>query len=248
MENKVLAVVAGKEITSNEVTEIISKYPQQQQAMLDNEQGRKNVLEQIVGFELIYNFAKETELDKTEEFKSQMERLQKEFLTQMMMNKILSEVTVTEDEAKKHYEENTQMFSEPENVSAKHILTKTEEDCKKIKEEITSGAISFEEAARKYSECPSKDNNGDLGAFARGMMVPEFEEVAFNLTVGEVSDVVKTQFGYHLIKVEEKNEASVQNFDEIKDGVINQLIRERQERKYLDLIKDLRGKYSVEMK
>lgn len=245
MENKVLATVAGREITSNYISEIIARYPQQQQAMLNNEQGRKNVLEQAIGFELMYEFGKENGLDKSDEYITQLNKIAKELLSQIVMNKILSEVTVTDDEALAYYNDHKDMFKEPENVTAKHILVDSEDKCKEVKEEISSGKTTFEEAASSYSSCPSKEQGGNLGAFSKGMMVPEFEKVAFDLPIGEISEPVKTQFGYHIIKVEEKTEEKFKSFEEVKQVVINQLLQERQQSKYLDFIKQLRDKYGV---
>ena len=119
-----------------------------------------------------------------------------------------------------------------------------EDDAIKIKEEIENG-MSFEEAATKYSTCPSKEQGGNLGAFSRGMMVPEFEEAAFGAEIGKVTSPVKTQFGYHIILVNEKNESKVRPFEEVKDSVVQQLIQERQQRKYLDVLKELEAKYGV---
>ena len=90
-------------------------------------------------------------------------------------------------------------------VCASHILVKTEEEAIKIKEKIQSGETTFEEMAKKHSLCPSRQVGGELGCFGRGQMVPEFEKAAFALPVGQISDPVQTQFGYHLIKVTEKN-------------------------------------------
>ena len=89
-------------------------------------------------------------------------------------------------------------------VSAKHILVSTESEAKEILQKINDGSISFEEAAKKWSNCPSKNNGGDLGYFGRGMMVKEFEDVAFSTEKGSISAPVKTQFGWHLIKVIDK--------------------------------------------
>ena len=105
--------------------------------------------------------------------------------------------------------------------------------------------MTFEEAASKYSSCPSKEQGGNLGAFGRGMMVPEFEEAAFAAEIGKLTNPVKTQFGYHLILIDEKNEGKVKAFDEVKDAVVQQLIQERQQRKYLDVLKELEAKFTV---
>ena len=103
-------------------------------------------------------------------------------------------------------DDNAQNTSETEadmEVRARHILVATEEEAKDLKKQIDEGA-SFEELAKKHSKCPSGNDGGDLGFFGKGRMVPEFEKAAFSTEVGEVSNPVKTDFGWHLIKVEEK--------------------------------------------
>ena len=244
MENKVLATVGSEEITEKELNEIISKYPDDRKKMFENEQGRKQLLEQVISFELLNKFGKELKLDETDEYKETVKRLAKEILTQMSIAKILSEVTVTDEEVKEYYEANKDKFIEQPTVSAKHILVEKEEDALKIKEEIDNG-ITFEDAAKKYSSCPSKEQGGNLGVFGRGMMVPEFEDAAFNAEIGKVTEPVKTQFGYHLILVDSKNEAKTKTFGEVKDAVLQQLMQERQQRKYLDVLKELESKYGV---
>ncbi|MEQ8156200.1 MAG: peptidylprolyl isomerase [Clostridiaceae bacterium] len=248
MENKVLAVVAGNEITEKDLNEAVLKYPENRRGMFSSEQGKKQLLEQMISFELFYNFGKESALDKTNEFEKELEKFKKELLTQMVVNKVMSEVTVTDDDALKFYEENKEMFSEPESVTAKHILVSSEEECIDIKKEIEDGTVTFEDAASKYSTCPSKEQGGNLGSFSRGMMVPEFEEAAFNAEIGEVTESVKTQFGYHLIKLESKNPAKELSFEEVKDQVVNQLIQKSQQKKYFDVVSELSAKYGVERK
>lgn len=248
MDNKVLAIVGGQQITENDLAEILTRYPEQQQAMLRTEDGKKQLLEQVIGFELMHQFGKENSYEDSEEYKEQIEKLKKEMLTQMVINKVLSKVTVLDDEALAFYETNKEMFKEPATVTAKHILVDNQESCNAIKEKIVSGEMSFEEAATQYSSCPSKEQGGSLGAFSQGMMVPEFEKAAFQLAVGEISDAVETQFGFHLIKVEAKNEEAVKAFDEVKQTVVNQLLQQAQQTKYIDFISELTQKYGVERK
>ena len=248
MENKVLAVVGGCEVKESDLNNVVKRYPRDKQAFFTTDQGKKQLLDQVIGFELMYQFGKKNGYDSSEEYKIELEKLQKELLTQLVVNKVLSEITITDEEALEFYNGNQEMFKQPETVSAKHILVATEEACKNIKEEIVNGKLTFEEAARKYSTCPSKDNDGNLGDFSKGMMVPEFEDVAFTLSIGEVSEPVKTQFGFHLIKVESKNEAINKPFEEVKSMVVNQLMQERQQKKYVDFIEELKKQYGVEIK
>ena len=131
-----------------------------------------------------------------------------------------------------------------DSVKAKHILVKDEKDAEKILEEIVAGK-SFEDAALEYSECPSKTNGGDLGFFERGKMVPEFEEAAFTLNIGELSKLVKTQFGYHIIKVEEKKNSDVIPFSQVKKQIEDYLLQTKQNNSFKSYTEKLRSQYEI---
>lgn len=247
MENKVVAVINGREITERDLIYTISRFPRERQAYLASEEGRKQLLDQIISFELVYNYALEKSMDSEREYVEQVENAKKEILTQYGINKILSEVTVTDGEVKQYYEENMSMFIQEESVRAKHILVNTLEEAKEIREKINNG-LEFEDAAKQFSSCPSSAQGGDLGAFTRGRMVPEFENASFELEVGEISGPVQTQFGYHIIKVEEKTDASILPLSEVAATVKNNLVQEKQNRRYIELTEELKNKYSVEIK
>lgn len=245
MDNKVLVTIAGREITEKDLEAIISRYPQDKRAYFDSEMGRNQLLEQLVSFELMNKLGTEMELDKTDEYKSALEQMERDLLTQMTINKVLSDVTVTDADAEIFYNEHEEEFKTQETVSAKHILVDSEEKAKEIKEKISKGEMSFEEAAGQFSTCPSGQQGGDLGEFGRGMMVPEFEEAAFTLELNTVSEPVKTQFGYHLVKTESKNEATVAKFEDVKEQIIGNLMQQAQQSKYAQLMKELEAKYEV---
>lgn len=248
MENKVWAIAAGNEITDKDLNEIIMRYPEDKRAYMNNDEAKKQLLEQTIAFELFAKMGAEIKLDETTEYKETVEKLAKEILIQMTINKILSDVTVTDEEVKKYYEENKEKFMEQATASAKHILVATEEEANEVYAEIKDGKITFEEAAKKYSTCPSKEQGGDLGTFGRGMMVPEFEDATFAAEIGEITKPVKTQFGYHLILVEQKNDAKEKQLEEVKEVVTNQLVQEAQQKKYFDIVTELEAKYGVERK
>ena len=245
MENKVLAIISGYEITENELNNIIMRYPEDKRGYFSSDMGKKQLLEQMIQFELMNRLGSEMELDKTEDFKAQVKQIEKDLLTQVTVNKVLSEVTVTEEDAKKYYEENKEMFKAKESVSAKHILVDNEELCSEVKAKVDNNELTFEEAATQYSSCPSKEQGGSLGEFGRGMMVPEFENAAFELEIGVVSEPVQTQFGYHLIKVESKNGADAMSFEDVKQEIMAKLSQEAQEKKFMTVIKELENKFEV---
>lgn len=245
MQDKILATIAGKEIKESDLQVMINRYPADRKAYFETEEAKKQLLEQMISFELINNFGKELKIDETEEYKENVMQAKKDILTQLTLNKLLLEVTVTEQDALNYYNENKEQFAQQAQVSAKHILVDSEELAKSIKSEIDNNEISFEDAAIKYSTCPSKEQGGDLGSFGKGMMVKEFEDVAFALDLNTVSEVVQTQFGYHLIKVENKTDAQEMPFEAVKQQIIERLLQQGQERKYLDVVKELETKYEV---
>ena len=247
MENKVLATVNGRQITENDIQEAIKRFPKEQQAYLATEQGKKQLLEQLISFEVFYNYGKEMEYDKTKEYTTAIEIMERDALTQFSVNKVISQAELTDKEVEDYYNANKANFVVGEMISAKHILVDTEELAKEVAEEIKNG-MTFSDAATKYSTCPSKAQGGNLGKFGKGQMVPEFEEAAFNLEIGKVSEPVKTQFGYHLIQVEEKQEATEKSFDEVKDLIRTNLLQERQNVKYATTLEKLKKKYNVEVK
>lgn len=245
MENKVLATVAGNEIKESDLQNIISRYPEDKRAYFSTEEAKKQLLEQIVSFELLNILGKELKIDETTEYEDNVNQAKKDILTQLTLNKLLLEVTVTDEDALNYYNNNKNLFAQPATVTAKHILVEDKDLCDQIKKEIDENKLTFEEAAKKYSNCPSKEEGGNLGSFGKGMMVPEFEKAAFSLELNVVSEPVQTQFGYHLIKVEDKNEGAEANFEDVKPQIINKLLQEAQQRKYLDVVKELETKYGV---
>jgi len=133
--------------------------------------------------------------------------------------------TITDLEIEDYYQKHIKEYQEPEQVRARHILIKPDSDKKAAKakiegilKEIKAGK-NFEELAKKYSACPSKTQGGDLGFFSRGRMVKPFEDAAFNLKLGEISDIVETQFGFHIIKLEERKEARTIPLSEVKESI-----------------------------
>ena len=151
----------------------------------------------------------------------------------------------TDEEIRTFYEENKNQFTKGGKVRAKHILIDSEDKCKEILEEIENGTKAFEVAAQEYSTCPSGQKGGDLGEFGRGQMVKEFEDAAFNGEVGKVIGPVKTQFGYHLIKVENRTEETIASFDEAKESIRRNLLNMKQNTAYNEKVKALREKYNV---
>jgi peptidyl-prolyl cis-trans isomerase C len=142
---------------------------------------------------------------------------------------------------KKVYEDASKQITGEQEVHARHILVETEDDAKAVEEELKKGA-DFAELAKKKSKDPGASDGGDLGFFTKDQMVPEFSAVAFALEPGKVSDPVKTQFGWHVIKVEEKRSRKAPDFDQVKGQIETYVTRKAQ----ADYVAKLRQTAKVE--
>ncbi len=243
-DKKVLATVDGREILEQDIDLLLSSLEPEQAEHLSTEEGRKKLLNDLIAQELIYLDAVKNELDKNEAFIREAQKMHDNFLKQFAMHRLLKDIVATEDEILDFYNENKQIFTEPETTKASHILVDDKEQADEIIKEINNG-LPFEEAAKKYSRCPSNTVGGDLGYFEKGKMVPEFEAAAFDMKIGEISAPVKTQFGYHIIKLVDKKEESIKTFDEVKNQLIQQLTAVKHQKAYVDKTNELKKEYEV---
>lgn len=245
MNGKILASVNGKPITDADVDAFLAGLGQAGQNY-QNPQGRAIILEELISRALFLADAKKSMLEYEEGFKQELAIAKEKLLTGYAIDKALSKVTVTEEELKKYYDENQDKLSAPETVSASHILVEEEDIAKLLLEKIQSGALSFEEAAKQNSACPSGQNGGSLGEFSRGQMVPEFDEACFTMEVGELRGPIKTQFGYHIIRLDGKKEASTLPFADVKEELRQRLFAEKQQAAYRSRVNQLKILFPVE--
>ena len=248
MENKILATVGGMAITSDDVDEFLVSLGQRGQGY-NTPEGRAMVLTQLIDNKLLLLDAKRNLYEAEAEFRTELAKLKDKLLANYAAQKvILSAPSVKDEEVLNYYNENLDKFKTEETVSASHILVDTEERAIEIYKDIEEGKISFEDAAKEYSSCPSKANGGELGDFGRGQMVPEFDSAVFAMQVGEITKTpVKTQFGYHLIKLTAKNEPSVTPFEEIKDDIRMVVDSEKKKKAYESKINQLKILYPVDI-
>jgi peptidyl-prolyl cis-trans isomerase C len=245
--NTVVAKVGEKEITNNDLEAVLRTINPQAVQQFRSEQGRKNLIHELVNQELLYLEALDKGLDKENEFLLELERAKESMLKQYAINKLLLSETVSEEEINNYYNDNKELFNSNNSINASHILVNSIEKANEVSKEINSG-LSFGEAAKKYSSCPSKDKGGELGFFTKGSMVPEFEKVAFELELNVVSEPVKTQFGYHLIKVVDKKETQPKSFDEVKSKIREQILTKKQQNVFMSKVNELKNTYEVEIK
>ena len=213
----------------------------------NNPEGRKVILDQLVGNKLLLLDAKRNLFEAEPAFKAELAKLKDNLLTNYAGDKVISAVTVSDAEAKEYYEKNQDKFVSEESVSASHILVDTEEKALELLAKIKAEEISFEDAAKENSSCPSGQNGGSLGEFGRGQMVPEFDKAVFEMEVGAISETpVKTQFGYHLIKLNAKKAAEPVAYEQISEEIKNGLLGEKRQKAYESKINQLKILYPVD--
>jgi peptidyl-prolyl cis-trans isomerase C len=170
---------------------------------------------------------------------------------------VLGKINISEADAKKFYDENPDKFKVEESFRTSHILIgadskATPEEKKKAKEKAAAirkrvaGGEDFATVAKAESTCPSASKGGDLGPISKGQMVPEFEKAAFALKPGELSDVVETQFGYHIIKVADRKPAETVKFAEVKDKIIDYLKKQQAQKPLADYLDKLKKEAKIQ--
>ena len=241
----VLVKIENEVITQSEIDKLLENIDPQMSAMYNSPEGRAALIDEVINIRLFALRGIKDGVDKSPEYLDEIERYKKHALMKVTVEKIIEKVEVTDEDAKKFYDENPTQFAQPEQIHASHILVSDDEEMEKVLAELKADE-TFEDVARKYSICPSKENSGDLGFFGRGQMVKEFEDAAFNLKVGEVSEPVKTQFGVHVIRLEEKKEESKIPIAEVMEQLKPYLLQQKRSEAYQEVLAQLKEEYKIE--
>jgi len=205
----------------------------------------KNIINEKINSILFIEEAKRLKYDQNEEFKRAFDLLKSGLIGQTYAMEYVKDVKATDEELKEYFETNKERFKEmPERIRVRHILVPEEEQAKEILAKIKAGE-NFEKLAEEHSICPTAQNGGDLGYFSRGRMAPLFEEAAFKLKKGEISDVVRTNFGFHIIKMEDYKQAGASNLNDVRYEVEQIVLFQKRDKKIRDLIDQLKSKASI---
>lgn len=242
----VVATINDKEISVSEFTERIKEYPALAHGGEMSEETKKAFLDNLIVRELIFQEALHLGIDKDKETIDFIEEMKKRVVVDKFFKKEVDQKTqVSEEEIKKFFDENPDEGKSPDEVRASHILLKTREEADVVLKKVKQGA-KFEDLAKKFSMDPgSKESGGDLGFFSQGMMVPEFDAVAFKLKVGEVSDIVQSRFGFHIIKVLEKKAGKQKSVEESKPEIEKKLLAKKRKDTFDTLVANLKSKAKI---
>ena len=167
-------------------------------------------------------------------------------IEKVLKKAVYSKILVPEEEVVAYYQEHRKEFDRPKQVRARQIVVADKAEGEKVLG-LLRGGEPFAEVAKKYSLSPDSENGGDLGFFAPGEMPPEFDAVVFNLPVGQLSDLVKSDYGYHIFLVDESRPAMQLSLDDARDEIIRNLRDEKEEKAYQVWLQDLRARANIEV-
>ncbi|CAK7026621.1 foldase [Tissierella sp. P1] len=260
VDEEIVAKVDGEAITKNELYDLmVEQYGTQ---ALDSLIGEKIVNAELEKQKIeVSEEDIETELNKIKQYYESdqafteamayygytLDDIKKDVTMNIQIKRLLGpNITIGEEDISSYFEQNKTSFDQKEEVRARHILVKTEDQAKEIKEKISAGE-DFAQLAKEHStDEMTKESGGDLGFFGKGKMVKEFEEEAFGLGIGEISNPVKTDYGYHLIKVEEKKEAKEATLEEHKDEIKDILVEAKLPEVYQSWYQEKYDEYKIE--
>jgi peptidyl-prolyl cis-trans isomerase C len=235
----VLAKVNGAEIRQSDVA-LAEEELGPSLAQMDPATKKDSVLSFLIDMKIVAKAAEAKKIEDRDDFKARLAFAR----SRLLMDNLLAvegKAATTDDAMKKVYEDASKQITGEQEVHARHILVETEDEAKAIAGELKKGA-DFAELAKKKSKDPGASDGGDLGFFTKDQMVPEFSTVAFALEPGKISDPVKSQFGWHIIKVEEKRARKAPEFEQVKAQIETYVTRKAQ----ADYVAKLRETAKVE--
>ncbi|MDD5456056.1 MAG: peptidylprolyl isomerase [Candidatus Margulisbacteria bacterium] len=246
--DKVILKVGDTKLTQDEINEKLNTMPPQYKEYYSSPEGKKLLIDNLKKEMLVYEMAKKDNYSNNKDVLDQMEKVKRQVIVAIYLrDKIDKKSEVTEADVKKYFKDHKDEFKSKDQVKAKHILVKTEEEAKGLIAKLNKGE-DFGKLATEYSLDPSgKTNQGDLGWFSKGQMVKPFETAAFALEKGAYTkEPVQTQYGWHIILVEDKKPAQDLVYDDVKEDVKVFLTQKKQKEMLDELVMNAEKKIKVE--
>ncbi len=258
-KSKVLKVVGKVKITEADIQKEIDNIPAQYKAAYDNENGKKQILDKMVEQKLLMQVALKQNLNKDKEYIKDLDTTKERLLASYAVKRnVIDKAKATDEEIKKEYESTKENYKQTEQVKASHILVRTLESmtkeeklqaqakAKKVLDDALAGK-DFAELAKANSEDGTAQSGGDLGWFEKGRMVPEFEEACFTGEVGKVyPKLVQTQFGYHIVLVNDKKPEGYKGLDEVKEQIKEDIENKKSMEQYNKWMEQLKKDYKLQ--
>lgn len=236
----VLAEVNGVTITDADFYKELENLPPYLKPMTETPDGKKEMLDTMVVRELILQQAQKEGVEKSQAVADKLEDLKKRVVVEAYLKKKVEEApSVSDADLQEFYKKNLDKFKTGDQIRASHILMRSETEAQEVQKQLKGGA-KFEELAKTHSIDGAAVKGGDLGWFGKGSMLPEFEKVAFGLKEGELSGIVKTKYGFHIIKLTGKRIAGTRTFEEVKEQIRAALAPQKQQETFQKLKEELK--------
>ncbi|MCD6570766.1 MAG: peptidylprolyl isomerase, partial [Deltaproteobacteria bacterium] len=246
VDGKILAKVGDEVILDKDIEMLLSKIPQQYRKKYDSPGAKKEIVEKLVDVKVLAWEARRRGIDKRPDVNLRITYFIDQMLAKELEEDVTNNIEVTDKEIARYYDEHKDKFTTQPRVKARHILVKTKNEAEDVLKRIKSGE-DFAALAKKISKCPSAKKGGDLGWISKGRMYPAFEKAAFALNPGDISGVVKTSSGYHIIKIENKRPAKTKDLDKVKGSIERRLIKDKREKILKELNSEIEKKVNVKI-
>lgn len=243
----VIARYAGKELSTADAQQAMKRLPGPSRVYLSSPDRKRQFVDNLIVNELIFAEGERQGLTDDPEIVRQVDEFRERLVVQRVMRDLRQRPEVSDEEARQKYDANPNLYSTTQ-VRASHILLKDEAEAKAVREQVVKNPASFADVAKeKSTDLGSGRRGGELGLFGAGRMVPEFEVVAFALKPGEISEVVKTQYGWHVILVTERKEGSVRPFEQVKAQIKSQMRNQQLQAQVDKYMNELRAKANIQI-
>jgi len=241
-QGKAIATIDGEKITVQEFNNELDKIPMNMKMLVASQSGKRSFLDRLIVQKLLLREAKKENIEKDKEFQDKLAEFREQLIMQTLLSrKVTTALNISNEDLQKYYDAHKEDFKKEKEIRTRQIVVKTEQEAREIRAKAAKGE-DFGELAKKYSLDPSASTTGgDIGFHPKGTLIPEYEAAAFQLTkVGQVSEPVKTQLGYHVIKLEEVKVSSYAPFAEVKDFIRQKITQEKQAEMVQKYIEDLK--------
>jgi peptidyl-prolyl cis-trans isomerase C len=235
-----VATYAGHTLTSTQIEDELKRLPIPSRTYVTAADRKRQFIENLIMNDLLFEEGKGEGYDTDPEIDRQVGELKKRLVVQRVMRKYQTPPDISDEQARAYYDGNPDLYSTTQ-IHASHILVKDADEANRILAAVRADPAKFADIAReKSTDTTTASKGGDLGTFGQGRMVPDFERAAFALKVGEISDVVKTQYGYHIIMVTERKEGERKPFDQVKEQIRAMLRTKAQQERMQDHFNELK--------
>lgn len=247
-KDTVLFKMTGKEVKVAEIDEELQQIPAFIRPQILKGEGLDDFLKQFYSRYLAFANVEKNFAALSAKFPEVIKDAARRTVIRFLLDQEIGSVTLEDSEIADFYQKNMAQFKTPAQIRAHHILVEKEVEAKKLLETLAKDPSKFSDLAREKSMCPSgKQSGGDLGAFGEGQMVGEFDEACKTAEIGKIVGPVQTKFGYHLIRVDDRQDAGVMKLDEVREQIRAKLIPEKQREVFTKLVEELKKEFNVKV-